>query len=82
MASFPLVYSNPNGPFPADSEGEWPLYTIAGQDYFTLDKSIVGGDTVIGRGPFAHNCAFWREYFPTLITQTGTFYYFANIIIK
>ncbi|XP_033637444.1 acetylcholinesterase-like [Asterias rubens] len=62
---------NPNGAFPADTEGSWPLYTAEGQEYFTLDKSIVDGDTIVGRGPFAQRCAFWRQYFPTLITQTG-----------
>ncbi|XP_022095260.1 cholinesterase 2-like isoform X2 [Acanthaster planci] len=58
---------NPN----ANSGSDWPLYTVEQQQFFTLDKSIIGGEYLIGRGPFAQACAFWREYFPTLVTQTG-----------
>jgi acetylcholinesterase len=58
---------NPNG----NSGSDWPLYTVEQQQFFTLDKSIIDGDYLIGRGPFAQTCAFWRDYFPTLVTQTG-----------
>ena len=62
-----FLHSNPNGV----SGGDWPQYVLNTQEFFTLDEQIVGGNILIGRGPFAQECAFWREYFPTLVTQTG-----------
>ncbi|XP_022095277.1 cholinesterase 2-like [Acanthaster planci] len=62
---------NPNKANEDDPEGDWPLYTLETQEFFTLNKSIINGDVFIGRGPRAKQCAFWREYLPTLVTQTG-----------
>ncbi|XP_038051124.1 cholinesterase 2-like [Patiria miniata] len=62
---------NPNKAKEDDPEGDWPLYTVERQEFFTLNKSIVSGDVFIGRGPRAKQCAFWRDYLPTLVTQTG-----------
>ncbi|XP_071798342.1 acetylcholinesterase-like [Asterias amurensis] len=62
---------NPNKADEDDPDGDWPLYTMDSQKYFTLNKSINNGDVFIGHGPRAKECAFWREYIPSLVTQTG-----------
>lgn len=44
----------------------WPKHSELGKHYMELGINT----THIGRGPRLRQCAFWKEYLPTLIQST------------
>lgn len=75
---FPLLslssFRNPNKMTDSDPDsGEWPEYTTNKQKYLELTEDLANNNPSVGRGPKADKCAFWRDYLPTLQTQTGEY---------
>ena len=53
---------------------EWPLHTPQGREYLELNIKYMDNpdkSRAVGRGPRAKQCAFWKEYLPVLINNTG-----------
>lgn len=56
---------------------EWPVYTIEERKYLRLTTNIVHDHeqrNTIGIGPKIQDCAFWNEYLPNLVKETGKSY--------
>ncbi|XP_041482622.1 acetylcholinesterase-like [Lytechinus variegatus] len=63
---------NPNKMTESDPDSnEWPMYNTNKQRYLELTEDLANNNPSLGRGPRADKCAFWRDYLPTLETQTG-----------
>jgi acetylcholinesterase len=45
----------------------WPVHTPYAREYLTL----VANYSWVDRGPRLRQCAFWKEYLPSLQTATG-----------
>ncbi|KAK8399799.1 hypothetical protein O3P69_003672 [Scylla paramamosain] len=54
---------------PVSREGEWPLYTSRGQQYYVWGTNESWPQ--IGRGPRTTACAFWNELMPILRETQG-----------
>lgn len=61
---FPPLYSRP-----VPREGQWPLYTSRGQQYYVWGTNESWPQ--IGRGPRTTDCAFWNELMPILRQNQG-----------
>lgn len=46
----------------------WPVHTPYAKEYLTLAVN----SSIIGRGPRAKQCAFWKEYLPQLVKVTAS----------
>ncbi|XP_072014791.1 acetylcholinesterase-like [Amphiura filiformis] len=49
----------------------WPQYDVETQKFLVLDESLADGTGTTGSGVKPLECAFWRDYLPDLVEQTG-----------
>jgi acetylcholinesterase len=64
-----LIYSNPSkSPDGSWTQEYWPVHTPYGREYLTF----AANHSWVGRGPRLRQCAFWKEYLPSLKTAAGT----------
>ena len=54
----------------------WPLHTPHGKEYLELHTRFLrepDKSKAVGQGIRTKNCAFWRDYLPTLVDGTGEY---------
>ncbi|XP_072015174.1 cholinesterase 1-like [Amphiura filiformis] len=49
----------------------WPQYDFQTQEFLILNESLADGTGTTGSGVKPLECAFWRDYLPDLLVQTG-----------
>ncbi len=69
------LHSDPNRAPGRRSLNEWPLHTPKGKEYLQLHVNYLNQadkSKAVGRGLRAKECAFWKEYLPDLVRNTGS----------
>ena len=66
---------NPNWSPGGYATDEWPRYTNTTRQHIILQADLINHrvdkSRAIAEGPRIRECAFWREYLPTLTLKTG-----------
>ena len=58
--------------------GDWPLHSYRGREYIILDTTFHDHNRKpqVGNAYKVKDCAFWRDYVPTLMRTTGIYIVF------
>lgn len=65
-----LTFSTARFSKPVTDDVDWPLYTKDQPQYFIFNADKGG----LGKGPRATACAFWNDFLPKLIENSGEFF--------